>query len=74
MKGLVYFGHVINKDRISIDPEKVKAITNMTVPYNTKTLRRFLGLAPKIHLACRLNYVSIELASRNLNVSWWYGV
>lgn len=41
---LTYLGHVINKDGIKTDPNKIKAVTDMLPPTNRKTLRRFLGL------------------------------
>ena len=40
---VVYLGHVINKDGISTDPEKVSAVTSWPVPRNIKELRQFLG-------------------------------
>jgi hypothetical protein len=42
---LPVLGHVVSKYGISMDPAKVKAITQYPVPTDITTLRRFLGLA-----------------------------
>lgn len=39
-----YLGHVINQDGIHTDPEKIKAITEITVPQNVKEVRRSVGM------------------------------
>ena len=36
-------GHIVNKDGIIVDPEKVKAILQPPMPTNTKALNQFLG-------------------------------
>ena len=41
---LNFLGHIISADGISPDPNKVKAVANMTTPTNTTELRRFLGM------------------------------
>ncbi|XP_052746992.1 uncharacterized protein K02A2.6-like [Bicyclus anynana] len=40
---VVYLGHVFNKSGMKPDAEKVKAIINMPVPNDKKSLERFLG-------------------------------
>lgn len=42
---LRYLGHVINKNGIQTDPEKVRAIKEWPVPCNIRQIRKFLGLA-----------------------------
>ena len=37
-------GHVISKEGLSADPEKVKAIVNMPAPTDVNGVRRFLGM------------------------------
>lgn len=40
-----YLGHIITHERITVDPNKVKAIKEYPIPSNLKELRSFLGLA-----------------------------
>ncbi|XP_062567737.1 uncharacterized protein LOC134229979 [Saccostrea cucullata] len=39
-----YLGHIISKDRIATDPEKVKAVAEWPIPNTVTELRSFLGL------------------------------
>ena len=39
-----YVGHVISKDGLKVDPEKVNAIVNMPAPTEVQSVRRFVGL------------------------------
>ncbi|KAL7289969.1 hypothetical protein TKK_0015702 [Trichogramma kaykai] len=43
-KQLKYLGHVIDKNGILTDPDKVKAIADMPTPKNLRELRRFTGI------------------------------
>ena len=36
-------GHVISKKRISIDPERIKAIEQIHLPHNKKGMQSFMG-------------------------------
>ena len=36
-------GHIVSKDGIAVDPDKVKAILDALAPNNAKALSRFLG-------------------------------
>jgi hypothetical protein len=36
-------GHIVSKDGIAMDPDKVKTILEALVPHNAKALSRFLG-------------------------------
>ena len=38
------FGHIVSKNGISPDPEKIKAIINWPIPKNVKQVRAFLGI------------------------------
>lgn len=40
-----FFGHIVNAEGITVDPEKVKAIQNYPVPKTLKRVHRFLGLS-----------------------------
>lgn len=40
-----YLGHVVSKDGIQPNPDKIRAVTGFPVPKNTKGVRSFLGLA-----------------------------
>ena len=39
-----FMGHIITKDGIRVDPDKIKAIDTYPVPKNLEQLRRFLGM------------------------------
>ena len=39
-----YLGHVISKEGVKVDPEKIKSITEWPNPTNISKLRGFLGL------------------------------
>jgi hypothetical protein len=38
-------GHIISKDGITVDPEKIEAIREWSVPKNVTEVRSFMGLA-----------------------------
>jgi hypothetical protein len=42
---VTYLGHVISKDGIAVNPERVQAILDWAPPKNVKQVRSFLGLA-----------------------------
>lgn len=39
-----YLGHVINRDGVSVDPDKIQVIQDWPIPNNISTLQGFLGL------------------------------
>ena len=41
---LKYLGHIVGRNGISVDPEKVACISNYPVPQNVKQLKSYLGL------------------------------
>jgi len=45
LEEVVFLGHVVTKEGIKIDPQKVKAITEWPRPTNITEIRNFLGLA-----------------------------
>jgi hypothetical protein len=40
-----YLGHIISKDGIAVDPEKIEAIREWSMPRNVTKVRPFMGLA-----------------------------
>ncbi|KAL4304486.1 hypothetical protein GQ457_10G025610 [Hibiscus cannabinus] len=40
-----YLGHIVSKDGLAMDPSKVRAIREWSIPSNLKDVRGFLGLA-----------------------------
>lgn len=44
LKEIKYVGHIISKDGIKIDNDKVEAIKQIKTPQNSKELSRFLGM------------------------------
>ena len=42
---VVFLGHVISKDGITMDPNKIEAVVNLDRPTNVSEVRSFLGLA-----------------------------
>ena len=42
-EGISYVGHMISKDGLKVDPEKLRAIKEMDRPQNKKELETFLG-------------------------------
>jgi hypothetical protein len=40
-----YLGHIISKDGIVVDPEKIEAIREWSMPKNVTEVRTFMGLA-----------------------------
>jgi hypothetical protein len=40
-----YLGHIISKDGIAVDPEKIDTIREWSVPRNVTEVRSFMGLA-----------------------------
>ena len=45
LREVQFLGHVINKDGISVDPKKVKAVMQWNRPTNIFEIRSFLGMA-----------------------------
>lgn len=43
-KKLEYLGHIVSKDKVSMDPQKVDSILRYSRPTTTKQLQRFVGM------------------------------
>ena len=71
---LTFLGHVIDAHGITADPEKTKAIVEMSPPTNVPELRRFLGMANQLgkftpHLA-EITQPLRELLSKSKSWTW----
>ncbi|GKV35043.1 hypothetical protein SLEP1_g43363 [Rubroshorea leprosula] len=45
LDNVAFLGHVVTKDGISVDPQKIEAVVNWKRPNSVTEIRRFLGLA-----------------------------
>jgi len=52
-----FLGHVVSREKLIPDPQRIKAILNYPAPRNQKQLRRFLGLCG-FHQRIIINYAS----------------
>ena len=71
---LTFLGHVIEAHGITADPEKTKAIVEMSPPTNVPELRRFLGMANQLgkftpHLV-EITQPLRELLSKSKSWTW----
>ena len=46
---VLFLGHTLSKDGISLNPETVKKVKDWPVPSNAKEVHSFLGLASYYH-------------------------
>lgn len=70
-----YMGHIISVDGLKADPDKVKAITEMPVPTDRKSLLRFLGMITYLSKFIQ-NCATLTHKLRQLtksNVVWQWG-
>ena len=68
-----FLGHVINKQGISADPDKVTAIKQMEPPQNISALRRFLGMVNQLgKFSPRLATITQPL--RELLANWCWDI
>ena len=49
LKKVPFLGHVLSKDRISVDPSKVQEVMDWKAPTSIHEVRSFLGLARYYH-------------------------
>jgi len=60
-----YLGHIISKEGVKVDPEKIKSITDCPKPTNISKLRGLLGLTGYYRRFIRI-YVHITAPLSNL--------
>jgi hypothetical protein len=68
------FGHVISKDGVKLDPERVEAIGKVPLPVSKKALQSFLGLTNFVHRFIP-NYAKIikpiyKLLKKDVKFEW----
>ena len=49
MEKVVFLGHIISRDGLSVDPMKIEAVVNWERSKNVTKIRSFLGLAGHYH-------------------------
>ena len=69
-----YLGHIISKDGVSVDPEKVELIKNFPTPKNQTNVRAFLGISGFYRRFCH-DYAKIatplnELLKSDIPFAW----
>ena len=70
----MFLGHVISKDEITVDPNKIEAVINWDRPTNVSEVRSFMGLAGYYsrfvegfsHIAAPLT----QLTRKNVKFKW----
>jgi hypothetical protein len=69
-----YMGHLIGKDDLKTDPEKVKAIHTIPEPQNKKELQRFMGMVNYVSKCIKnlsmLNKPLRELLEKDVHWHW----
>lgn len=74
---VIYLGHCFNQNGMSPDPEKIKAIKDMSEPNDRKSLERFLGavnyLSKFIPNYSENIYVLTRLLRKDISWSWEQG-
>ncbi|KAK3754332.1 hypothetical protein QZH41_003209 [Actinostola sp. cb2023] len=45
---ITFLGHIVGRDGVKPDPNKVSAVVNMEAPQNVSELRRFLGMVNQL--------------------------
>jgi len=74
LEEVAFLGHVISKDGVSVDPEKVRAVTEWQRPTSVTEIRSFLGLAGYyrrfVEGFSRLAAPMTRLTQKNVKFEW----
>jgi hypothetical protein len=62
-------GHIISKDGVKLDPERVEAIGKVPLPVSKKPLQSFLGQTNFVHRFIP-NYAEIKLLKKDVKFEW----
>ena len=70
---LKFLGHVLDKDGIRADLDKISAITQMTPPANVTELRRFMGMVSQLgKFSSKLAQLTLPLRQLLSKKSTWF--
>ena len=71
---VVFLGHVISKDGITVDPNKIEAVVNWDRPTNVSEVRSFLGFASYyrrfVEGFSRITAPLTQLTRKNVKFEW----
>jgi hypothetical protein len=69
-----YLGHVISKDGIAVDREKIKSIMEWPIPRNVADIRSFMGITNYyqrlIEGFSRIAYMITSLQKKGIKCNW----
>ena len=70
----MFLGHVISKDGITVDPNKIEAVVNWDRPTNVSEVRSFLGFASYyrrfVEGFSRITAPLTQLTRKNVKFEW----
>jgi hypothetical protein len=69
-KQIHYLGHIISKDGIAVNPEKIEAIREWSVPKNLTELRSFMGLARFIEGFSKIAHPITYFQRKGVKFQW----
>ena len=71
MDRVVFLGHVISRDGITVDPSKIEAMVNWARPTNVSEVRSFLGLTGYYRRFVEgFSRIATPLTQKNAKFEW----